>query len=179
MRNNLTLREQLENAYWIMKETQKEIYRKEIIVSSLEDSIVSMINGKATLLSDNMMHKAWLEQNNKKKSERSAYECVKQVFLEEFFDEELVSNVKLKQIVPLGYEQCPYYFRFELNGYNFEISVPAIGDVNKENLKYCYYGQYALGYEGKDGVWHIFKFSYNAADITKAIKDFLKEREEK
>lgn len=179
MRDNLTLREQLENAYWIIQETHREIYRKEIIIDSLECSITSIVNSKPTLLEHKILHKAWLEQNNKKKSERKSYEIVKQVFLKEFFDDELAPNVKLKQLVPLGYEQYLYFFRFELNGINFEINVPAVGDVRKENLKHCYYGQYALGYEERDGVWHVFKTSYNAADITKALKDFLKEREEK
>jgi hypothetical protein len=176
MRNNQTLREQLENAYWIIQETHKEIYRKEIIISSLEDSLVSMINSRSTLLTGGMLHKAWMQQNNKKKSERGTYETIKNAFLEEFFDDELAKDVKLKQIMPTGYEQYIYDFKFELEGITFEIGVPAVGNIDKENLKYGHYGQYTLGYEESKGFWKIFRTSYNAADITKALKDFLKER---
>ena len=157
----------------ILQKTKSEMHEKELVLSALEDSLVNMVNSRPFIFRGELLRNAHQQQKNKKKSERSAYELIKEHFLEQFFDDTLVDDVKLKEIMQTGLDAYAYSFIFDLYGFTFEIKIPASGNINKQNLSYCHYGQFAIGYQKNTSTWVTFKTSYDAKDITNALKEFI------
>lgn len=157
----------------LVKKKEAEIKELEIIKDSLTDSLLRKVRSIVLPYMGDMMEKAFHQQNLKKKSERSAYEWIKKRLIEDLFDESRRSSVKLENIVSYGYEGYGYNFIFSYNKTKFELFIPEPQKANRKNIKYIWYGQYALSYEHKPSIWHHISASYKLEDIARELEEFL------
>jgi hypothetical protein len=170
-------RDAMHTTFGVLQETKLEIEKQKCIENSLEDTLARLVNQTQMIFDMDMLHQAWMQQSKKAKKERVAYDLVKERFIKHFIDPELIEYIEDLHITPEGYESYLYQFTFELFGNKFVIEIPTAGVITKKNLRLCHYGKFSVGYEERKGVWHFFKSSYDREDITKAMNDFLKERE--
>ena len=168
---------QIQKTLGIVNKLKDEIEEKQMIIDSLEDSMVNMMNYFNGLFSEKMLHNAFYQQHKTKKSERPMYEFVKEVIVEKFFPNYNKKDVKIEHITCGGYEG--YYYGFELNikGCKLNIRIPAYEQISKKNMDEVHYGQIALYDTNKDHFLYFIKSSYYTNDIAKAAEEFMKERE--
>lgn len=163
----------------LVNKYKDEIADKQLVIDSLEDSMVDMMNCFNGLFSEKMLRTAFSQQHNKKKSERPMYEFVKEVIAEKFFPNYDKKEIKIDHIACGGYEGYYYAFSLNVRGCKLNLRIPAYEQISKKNMDEVHYGQISLYDENKDHFLHIIKCSYYTDDIAKAAEEFMKAREKK
>ena len=173
--SNINLSETIE----LRKEIQREIYKKNIMVNSLTDTILHFVQSIYMPISSGILEKAWHQQSEKKKSDRREYEFVKDEMIRSFFKANK-KEVSLDKIVCCGYDTYAYNLYFKYHKVHFEIVYPCPNNITENwHLDHTDYGKYILRYEAKNGVWSWITSSYEAEDIAKAIEEFINAKEAK
>lgn len=156
-------------------EIKNEIYKKEIIVDSLNNTIIKLVQSIITPLNEKMLHQAWQQQNEKTKKDRKMYEFVKDVIIGDFFNGN--KQAKLKEIVMCGYDEYAYNFKVELCNIYFEITYPCTTNITKEDhLINTSNGEYILRYKDDSSCWAWITSSYDSSDIAKAIEKLIADK---
>ena len=163
----------IENYKNLVAKKEKEIEELNIIKDSLTASLVKQVRSIVLPYMDDMMKEAATQQNLKKKSERKTYEWIKNKLIKELFSESRREYVKLESIITCGYEGYAYGFIFNYNGTKFELYIPVPKKATSENLRYIWYGQYALSYEHSSSCWHHITASYKFENIAKELEEFI------
>lgn len=153
-------------------EIKNEIYKKEMIMDSLNNTIIELVQSIMMPLSEKMLHKAWSQQNEKRKKDRDMYEFVKDTIINEFFNGN--KKATLKEIVMCGYDEYAYNFKIEFCGVVFTIAYPCTTNITKEDHLFATSnGEYILRYESSSSCWNWITSSYDVSDIAKAIEEFV------
>lgn len=163
----------------VVNKLKDEIAEKQLIISSLEDSMVNMMNHYNVCFSEKMLREAFYQQNNKKKSERPMYEFVKEAISDEFFPNYDKKEIKIESIAHGGYEGYYYGFSLNIKGCKLNLRIPVYEQIDKKNMCEVHYGQIALYDENEDHILRIIKCSYGIEPIAKAAEEFIKEWEKK
>lgn len=161
----------------LRQEIKKEIYKNEIIVKSLTDTILGLVHSIFVPLSDGILHKAWCQQSKQKKSDRREYEFVKDEMIQGFFNGNK-KEVHLEQIIMCGDDIYAYNLIFKFHKTSFQITYPCPNNIRNDNhLIYTDYGKYILRYKDTDACWDWITSSYKEEDIAKAIEEFVAKKE--
>ena len=153
-------------------EIKNEIYKKEMIVDSLNNTIIKLVKSIITPLNEKMLHKAWQQQSEKLKKDRNMYEFVKDTIIGDFFNGN--KKAKLKEIVMCGYDEYAYNFKVEFHNVSFQITYPCTSNITKEDhLLATSHGEYILRYEDDSSCWAWITSSYDPSDIAKAIEKLI------
>lgn len=170
--NQISIPAKIQRGLSLVNKYKDEIAERQLCIDALEDQMTDLVNSICLIVTEKMMNAAFQQQNNKKKSERLVYEAVKETLIENFFGDPFGNDVKLTQIMCGGYAGYYYAFEFEVWGQHLSIRIPSSGDVRKEHLSTCNYGQYVL-YHDNNGYLKCLKRSYEVKDIANAITKFL------
>ena len=174
--NQISIPAKIQRSLSLVSKYKDEIAEKQLCIDALEDQMTDLVNSICLIVSERMMDTAFHQQHKKKKSERSMYEAVKEVLLENFFSDVPSTDVRLTQIMCGGYAGYYYAFEFEVRNCKLSLRIPSTGNIQKENLSACNYGQYVL-YHDDNAYLRCIKRSYDVKVIAKAIEEFMKERE--
>lgn len=160
----------------VISKIEDEITEKQMILSSLNASLVRAIREIVNPFSLAGLKEAFAQQHEKKKSDRLAYEYMKRKIPEGFFHEN--KDVKLTFISQEGYEGYKYNFHFAYKGTNLMLGIPDVKKANEKNLYFMDYGKYTLYHEKKPGsnVWEFIASSYSEKEVEEAFDKFCEER---
>ena len=153
----------------LIKEQRDEIDKRQIIVDSLNASLVRSVQSIFADYSNNMLSSALTGQKE------DADEKNKNMF--KFVTEDLKERLGIKtkfKIVPYGYDNHAYGFYFTYKDVNFELKIPSVKKANVTNISDMNYGSYCLNYEKHPHIWSMITCSYDLDDIANAIHDFVK-----
>lgn len=157
----------------LRQEIKYEITKKEMIVKSLTDTILGLVRSIFVPISSSILHKAWCQQSEKKKSDRREYEFVKDEMIESFFNGNK-KKAHLEHIVMCGDDIYAYNIVFKFDKISFQITYPCPDHIRNDNhLVYTDYGKYILRYKANDACWDWITSSYKEEDIAKAIEKFV------
>ena len=161
----------------LRQEIKEDIRKKEMIVKSLTDTLLGLVQSIWLPLSEGILEKAWHQQSEKKKSDRREYEFVKDETINRFFNANK-KEVSLEKIVGCGYDNYAYNLYFKYHKITFQIVCPCPCNITKdEHLTFTDCGKYILRYEDKNGCWNWITSSYKEEDIAKAIEEFVAKKE--
>lgn len=163
----------------LVNKYKDEIADKQLVIDSLEDTMVDLMQSFNFLFSENMLRTAFHQQHNKKKSERHMYEFVKEVIIEKFFPNYDKKEIKIDHISCGGHEGYYYAFSLNIKGCKLNIRIPAYEQITKKNMDEVHYGQISLYDENTDHFLYFIKCSYYTEPIAKAAEEFIKEWEKK
>lgn len=163
----------------LVNKYKDEIADKQLVIDSLEDTMVDLMQSFNALFSEKMLSEAFWQQHKKKKAERPMYEFVKEVITENFFPNYDKKEIKIEHIACGGHEGYYYAFSFNVKGCKLNIRIPAHEHISKKNMGEVHYGQIALYDENEDHFLHFIKCSYYTGPIAKAAEEFIKEWEKK
>ena len=155
----------------VISTQRQEIADKELMIDSLTESLVREVKNLYIPYSDKMLHAAWTEQKKETKAERSTYEFIKKDIITRFFNGN--KNAKLTEIVVEGYDSRKYNFHFTYHKIKFDIGIPNVKVVGKDNLSSVNYGKYSVHYESHPSCWNYIIYSYEDEEIAKAIAEFV------
>ena len=164
----------IENYKNLIKKQKDEIAEREIIINSLNNSLVRYVKSIIIPYSNKMLYSAWKQQNKENKEDKSMYDFIKKDLIERFFNGD--KKAKLVDIIACGYENYAYNFEFNYYDIKFEIQIPNVVNVTQDSLSLTNYGKYILRYECKPSCWDLIVSSYSEDDIANAIKEFVEKR---
>lgn len=89
----------------------------------------------------------------------------------------LDEEIELLGINFYGYERSAYDIVFKLKNdpfeRKFELVIPEIERLNKDNLDYCNYGKLRISYQSGASCWSCIYSSYNEEDLKNKFKEWL------
>lgn len=115
----------------------------------------------------------WLQikdvvDKRKKSEDKDSFEYfVKQI------NDLLGAEVTITNIYQFGYDASAYIVKFSYNDTTFELTIPVVEKISKNNIDYLHEGKLYLGYEAQPSVFECIITSYDEKDIEEAFESFV------